>query len=385
MTLVKSGFSTSPEFSILIDNVPVFYRYIDRVEHVMEANKHDMLIVHAKGLPPKAVRDYRNAPVTCSVRFAAGYVETFHGYVIDVHAVANTVRGTINDSPIQESQLVCLGTSYSMRGEKHRAWPGYTLSDVVSEMSLTYGFSYDVPKSTALYSPMIQDAESDWQFLIRYAKMMGYEVTMHGTHLHVFDPYTAYSRSISFHRLPSSKHLSELMRMAPGSIIAFKARMGQSHPDGVYKDPSVSVHQDDGQVYDVRLSEVRQMKERGKFSNRLLDSVDNYDQAVRAIDAHRKGLYDFSACVTVVGLPGCRPGGVVNIDSYGSEDVDGNWYVKAVRHDIHTKSFLTEIDVVRNQNSQLVVSPTPAFVTPPPPRLSSSEWIAAQRRTEVYG
>lgn len=293
--IIQSQVHLSPELTVLIDGVPVHYRYIQRIEHSMEPDHHDMVLMHVTGLPPRAVRDYRNAPVTYTGRLTGGYTESFFGYIIDVHLETATAAGTVNNSPLQSATLVCMGMSYDLRGEKHKSWDGYRLQDVVAVLSAQHGFSYDVPDDPLLYSPMIQDAESDWQFVVRYAKMLGYETTMHGTHLHIFDPYKAFSRGISYHRLTSHRDIPKLMTQNPGNVLSFKAQMGERHPDGVYKDTAISVHQDDGYVYDLRLSELRGLKQPGKYSNRLLDSVDNYDQAVRSINAHRKGIYDFTA------------------------------------------------------------------------------------------
>lgn len=73
------------------------------------------------------------------------------------------------------------------------------------------------------------------------------------------------------------------------------------------------------------------------------------------------------------------------MEGYGSEDTDGYWYVKGVKHDIHTKAFTTELELVRNKESQLVRSSVSAYSPPPTARLIDGKWLASQRRTNVYG
>lgn len=380
----KQSYGLSPTLTVSINGVPVDYIALNEVRLHLEAGLHDMLVLRMSGIPPRAMTDYRNRPVFCSLDLGGGMLSEFYGYVIDVRAVAATSAGAVNNSPFQDAYVYCMGTSYEMRGGDSRVWKNARLQDVAFTLSEKYGFSVDVPDDKLILSPMLQDNESDWQFLTRYAMALGYETTLHGTHLHIFDPYKAYTHGTSFHRLYTGKQALAGLTPTPGQISTFDVSLAEHHPDGVYKDTTIAVHQDDNTIYEVSLRQLRGITAPARFSNRLRDSVDTYEQAVRAIDVEAKSTYDYTATATVLGVPGCVPGGLVEIDSYGADNTDGLWYVKSVKHTLHSGAFLSELKLVRNINSELVPTPVAVFQRPSAPKLVGDRWIASKRNTNAY-
>jgi phage protein D len=380
----KQAVGLSPTLNISINGVPVDYLAINEVEMSLEVNMHDMLMIRLSGIPPRALLEYRNRPVFCSMDLGAGYYQEFFGYVIDTQVTNIASGGTVNGSPFQDARLICLGTSYEMRGGTSRVWKHRKLSDVVLSFALKYKFSAAIPFDPIVLDPMLQDNESDWQFVIKYATTLGYDTTMHGTHLHVFDPYKAYSRRISYNRLRTSKQIRAGVAAQPGQIANISVTMGEHHPDGVYKDTTITVHQDDNTVYEVSLGKLKGLTKPARFSNRLRDSVDTYQQAKRAIDVESKATYDYTADLVVMGIPGCKPGGIVEIDSYDTDETDGLWYVQSVKHKLHSSAFLTELRVVRNINSELVPASVQSLARPPSSQLVSDQWVPVKRTTDVY-
>lgn len=382
--IYKHPFGVSPSLSVTINGASVAYDSIKEVEVFLEANLHDMVILHLSGIPTRATADYRNRGVQVVLDTGANYHHEFNGYVVDIRPVSITHEGTVNGSPFQDAKIICMGTSYDMRGSKSKVWADYRLQDVVREMASTYGFSADVPDDPLVVTPLVQDGESDWQFLVRYARMLGYSVTLHATHLHVFDPFKAAERRISFNKLRSGKDVRATISPHPGNISVFTASLADNHPDGKYKDTVVTVHQDDGLVFDVALSELRGLTAPARFTDRLSQSVDNYEQAVRAIQMHSRDTYDFTATAEVLGVAGCKPGGMVSVEEYGSE-VDGFWYVNSVVHRLNSAVFTSELGLLRNINSELVSSPpVTCFRAPPASRMVGGVWTTTKRIVNVY-
>lgn len=373
----------SPAIEMAIDGAAVDYQAIGEIELCLEENKHDMLTFRIAGLPVRASADYRNRPVRVLFSTGAKYIEEFNGYVIETQPVNITKDGQVNRSPFQESKIVCLGSSYVMRGARSRTWHSTPLHEVALEFAEHYGFSVDVPSVPCLNPTIVQSAESDWQFLVRYAGMYGFSVTLHGTHLHVFDPFQAAGRGISFHRLITTKDM-KAVRPHPGNLTVFDARLAEHHPDGRYKDTIATVHPDNGAAFDVTLRELRGLSAPARFEDRLSTHTSTYEQAVRAINARSRSLYDFQATAECLGLAGCKPGGIVNVDKYGSE-VDGLWYVGSVKHTINSSVYLTELDLKRNINSELTLStPVQRFSTPSTAAVVNSVWRASKRNVNVY-
>jgi phage protein D len=380
----KNAYGLSPNLDIAISGVPVDYMALNEVELFLEVNLHDMLVLTMAGLPTRAILEYRNRPVRCVIDLGAGYVQEFTGYVIDVRPTAVTANGLLNGHPFQDVKIVCLGASYQMRSGSSKVWQDRPLQDVASEFSNVYRFSTDVPADHLVLSPMIQDNESDWQFIVRYASLMGFETTMHGTHLHIFDPYKAFTRASSFNRLRSPKNLANNLASQPGQIASFKASFSERHADGKYMDTVITVHQDDNTIYDVYLRNLRGLTAPARFNNRLQESVDTYEQAIRAIEVESKSTYDYNAEIVVSGLPGCIPGGLVEVDSYDSPETDGLWYVKSIHHSVTSGVFTSTLNVAKNVDSELVASAVQPFTAPPAPKLINGEWIASQRKVNAY-
>lgn len=382
--IFKHPYGVSPSLSVTIDGASVAYDTIKEVEVMLEENLHDMAVLHLIGLPTRATLDYRNRPVQITLDTGATYFQEFNGYVVDILPESLTKDGTANKSPFQNSRLVCLGASYAMRGTTSHVWADHRLQDVVDTFSDKYGFSYSVPSDPLVFSPMIQDNESDWQFVVRYATMMGYKVTMHGTHLHVFDPFKAAGRGISYNKLRTASDLGGTIAPHPGNIVSFSASLKNDHPDGVYKDTVVSVHDDLNNVYDVSLRDLRGLSSPALFPDRLASQVDSYEQAVRSIEARARSTYDFAATAEVLGVAGCKPGGVINLDQYGGE-VDGLWYVNSIRHVLNSAMFTSELSLSKNIVSELL-NPTPVAKLPPPPtaNLVNGKWSTSRRVSDVY-
>jgi phage protein D len=384
MTIYKHATGVSPTFSATIDGASVAYANIREVEIFLEVNLHDLLVLHMTSIPPRATADYRGRAVQVVLDNGGNYVHEFDGYVIDVCPESVTEAGTVNGSPFQNARIVCLGASSEMRGSRSKVWAGQRLQDIVSVLADTYDFSADVPNDPLITSTIVQDSESDWEFLVRYAKLMGYVATLHGTNIHVFDPYKAAGRNISYHKLRTGADIGATLTPNPGNISTFNAVLGDYHPDGVYKDTTIAVHQDNGQVFDVSLTEMRGLTSPARFTDRLPGSVDNYEQAARALSAHAKETYDFNAEAEVLGIAGCLPGGLVTVDKYGGE-VDGLWFVNSVTHKLNSGIFVSKLGLARNINSELVENaPVQAYRQPPASVAVKGKWATTKRLVNVY-
>lgn len=379
----RNEYGLSPRFEIAIDNAEVDYLALNEIEVNVEENMHDMLVLHMAGLPTRASADYRNKGVKLHLDTGTTYAHDFAGYVIDVRPESKTAQGLLNGSPFQDVQIVCLGASYAMRGSKSEVWDGFRLQDIAIEMASRYGFSVDVPHDPVIKSPLVQEEESDWQFLVKVCKQYGYSVNVHGTHMHIYDPHKAAGRAVSYNKLFTAKDTNSLAKAAPGQITSLKASLAEHHADGLYKDTVVTVQSGDI-TFDVTTSELKGLTDKARFQDRLSEHATTFAEAERIIATHSKDHYDFEAGVQVMGLAGCYPGGVVNIDKYVSE-VDGLWYVNGLCHSLTSGVFMSTLKLKKNITNELnSVQSVQAFQTPPPSRLTNGVWTATSRRVNVY-
>lgn len=378
----KQALGVSPSLEVTIGDASVNYASLSGITVELSENQHDYAVLLFSGLPTKAVTDYIGKGVKISFNTGAAYKHDFAGYVVAVNPVSEVHKGLINDSPFQEAEVICLGVSYDLRGAKSKSWSGYTLAEVATEICDRHGYSLDAPADPLIVPGIHQANESDWQFLVRYASQLGYVVTMHGTHMHIFDPYKAYGRQVSVHRLYTTR--SNLgLNPVPGQILKFEGTFGESVSDGLYKDSLVAVLGDDGLTFDVSTSEVFGTSG-GRFTDRLPDYVGSYAEAERVLASRSKECNDYRASIQVLGVAGMLPGGVVDVDNFDA-DYDGLWYVHSLKHEISASgSFFTTIDAGRNRRETV----TPVFVEryapPPEPRFVSGKWETSRRTIHAY-
>lgn len=380
----KGSYGVSPDVEITIGNTSFDYTSINRVELHLAENQHDMLVITISGIPPRAVTEYYGKPVRLSMQVGGNYNQSFVGYVEDVRPESFTGFGMMNNSPFQEATLICMGASYEMRGSVSHSWGGYKLSDIAKELAYKYGFSVDVPADRSVNAALLQTNESDWQFLTRYAQFLGYSVTLHETHLHLFDPYDALSRQNSYHILTTLNNKGKSVTPSPGQIMEFKGSFSNRHVDGVYKESSITIIDDNNSVYDVSSNSVNGSSGAvARYANRMAEYVDNYEEASRRIGAEAKTTYDYYADVRVVGLAGCLPGGLVRLDNYNGT-FDTFWYVKSVRHIVHSDAFVTELTIALNSRNRLQVTNTEKYRTPPKSLYRNGRWEAEERLVNEY-
>jgi phage protein D len=382
--ITKKTYGVSPTLDIVVGNTEFDPTSVNRVELHLAENQHDMLIMELSGIPPLAITAMYEKPVDVSIYTGGNFYQRFVGYVEDVRPESFTGFGLVNNSPFQTVKVVCMGASYAMRGSRSNSWSGYRLSDIATDMSTRYGFSVDTPSDRTVHESLLQTNESDWQFLTRYASFLGYSVNVHGTHLHIYDPYSAKSRQNSYHVLSTLRGTKGNVTPAPGQIIEFKGTFSKRHIDGNYKEHSTTIVNSDNTVYDVSSTTVDDYHNGyARFPNRLPEYVDSYEEASKRISAVSKQDYDYYATVRVIGLAGCVPGGIIRIDNYNG-DFDRFWYVQSVSHHVHSDSFYTELELALNLNSELKFNNTRRFTTPPLAVYSKGRWVAKDRTINEY-
>jgi len=382
--IVKKPYGVSSDIEVTIDGSEVSYTSINSVELHLEENMHDMLVLVVTGIPPKAITDYYGKAV--SFRMISGRTTSheFLGYVEDVRPYSFTGFGLINNSPFQETRIVCMGASYNMRGSTSRVWRNFRISDIARDMCDKYKFSLDVPKDDLYIDNVAQTNESDWQFLTRYCTHFGYSVTVHSTHMHVFDPYNALSRQNSVHVLETLKSAKGDPTPRPGQILKFEGSFSRRHADGHYKETIVSVLKEDNSLGELSSSTV-DLRTNGmaRYPNRVSSYSDNFAEARRRISAVSKEKYDYYADVQVLGIANCVPGGIVEVGDYSS-DFDGFWYVQKVSHTLDSDKFITDLQIAKNLNTELIFNNTKKFQNPPSATYRNGVWMTTEKRVNEY-
>lgn len=376
----SSPYGVSPNITVSINDVPINYNSLMSVVLDLREDQHDLCDITMSGVPSRSITDFIDQNVYVQINTGASFISEFYGTVLKSTPTADTSGGLVNGSLFQNVKFTCLGCSYSMRGANNRMWRNSTLEDVAIHLADTYGFSLDVPNDDLVFDTMVQ-AETDWQFLVRYADNMGYSVTVHGTHIHIFDPFKAKGRNISLHKLYAPARTS--ITPAPGQVVNFNGNFSRRAADGSYLDNVVAVLPDNGNTFNVRTSDLQGFNVPAKYDTRLNLTTDTYTAATRLLGSLYRNVYDYQATAVVLGAAGMVPGGMANLTGY-SDVFDGLWYVAGVQHSVRSGSFITTADLRKNKIDTLVDISAAPFRKPAPGQQTNGVWESTKKVVNVY-
>lgn len=384
--IIQSGNQLSPSISFSLNNVEVNYHSIGQVTLDLEENKHDVLTFIIAGIPHKAITDYEGAAVQFKISSGQGRTQEFNGYVLYVEPEHAIDAPLINGSAFYTAKIVCFGASVAMKTVKQRVFENTKIYKIGQEIAKSYKFSIDVLKDEFLIPRAVQAGESDWEFLSRIGKRYGYSFSVHGTHLHIWDPFSAIGRRPSYEVLTPVTAISSAV---PGSILKLTGTFGTLTVDGSsYRYQMTSLDNANNLITTAETSSVTAwsgIKETPKYSTILSDSSASVEEARKLIDAERRKSFPYNARVEIMAGAGIVPGGIVEIAGYKA-GIDGLWYVKSVRHNIGGSSYTTELEIGKDRNTTSLFSepPTQLADRPPDPVFIDNAWCASKERVVVY-
>lgn len=384
--IITSGNQLSPRVSFEINGVEVNYSSISQIFIDLEENKHDTVTFVMSGIPHKAITDYEGAAVKVSISSGPGRTQRFNGYVLYVEPESNVSAAAINGSVFYTAKIVCMGASIAMKSVNQRIWEQTTIYKIAQDIAKPYKFSIDVLKDSFVIPRAVQASESDWEFLKRICDTYGYSFTVHGTHMHVWDPFKAIGRRPSYERLTPVSAVSDSV---PGSILKFTGTFGNLTVDGSSYRYQLTSFDNNGQIVTNRenssISLWSGVESTPKFSSVLTNSANSVGEAYKLIDAKHRRTFPYNARVEIMAGSGIVPGGIVEIEGYNS-GIDGLWYVKSVRHNIGGTSYTTELEVSKDHNTSrsYIVRPTQLADEPPEAVFVDNNWKSSKERVVIY-
>jgi len=294
--------------------------------------EHDLLIAEVYGYRGRSLDLRAGDPVRASL-VTNGVTIPFVGYV---HHVAPTLKTGANVTP--DHKIVMMGASLPMKNATQRIWRDVTVSEMATQIAAKYKLTADIERS-ARRIPMVNQAGlSDWAFLVKQAKRLGWVFYVNGTIL------SFHSRGLKEVRRKQSAPRLEYRignDFLQTDVRSFEPNLGESLPnsDGMKSrrsmrgvDPRsaaiISAHHD-GSVR----SGSRKEKPVGRFSTFAVGGVVNSGgeavaQATGAADANR---FAYRATARTVGIPGVTQGSLIFFSNLPG-DFDGYWTVLAVEH-----------------------------------------------------
>lgn len=388
--IFKSASPLSPNVDIAIDNVPTNYLQVQRIVVEEEEDKHTMVVVDFSGISPDIIADYIDRPIKITINFDGVSGLDFVGYIVFLEPTSVTKNGLVNNSPFQLTRMYCMGSSYIMKSKKSRSWDNMTLSDIAINIADNYKLSVSVPADSYRFPRLMQTNQSDWAFLVEVSKKLGYSVSVTGTHLHVWDPYTLLSRNISYSVLQNISGANGDVTPTNGQILRFEGRIGAVTSMATRAPDTLHMLDKDGNLISLSSSLTDEVSGFGdplesRFTNTLNTNVDNYEMGKKLVSGALRHKFSNSATVTVTGSPEIRPGGIVKITKYNSK-LDGFWYVTSTKHELTKSELVSTIKIATD--STAVDTPTynktEAYSEPPRASLLDGTWVSSTHSVNVY-
>jgi hypothetical protein len=388
--IFKTASPISPDVNIAIDNVSVDYMALQRISIEQRENQHDLLILDFSGFNPELFSSYLEKPITISMSYPnLGNCE-FYGYITFIEPISVTNQGLVDGSPFQMIRVYCVSASYVMKSKVSKSWENVSLYDIALELSNKYDFSLSAPKDVYRFTRVVQTAESDWELLVRLSKQLGYAVTIHGTHIHIWDSYKVLKRGISYTPLTTIKGLNGDVSPNLGQIIMFEAQYGAMTPEATRAPDTIHLLDRDGKISSISNSLTDETSGLGIpiqsiFSNVLNDNADTYEMGKRIVSASLRKGFSVTAKVMITGLPTIKPGGVVKINKYDS-DFDGYWYVQEVQHQVTKSELVSYLKIATDSTPSTTLSPNSVqtYRQPPQPTLLKSKWVKGAPYLDIY-
>ena len=388
--IYSSASGLSPKTTVVIDQVPVDYFQIQRIEVEFSENMHDLMILEFAGLSPELMHLYIETPILVTTYVDGSEPFEFYGYIVFMDPMSESISGLVNNSPFQVTRAYCLGASYKMRYKKFKVWESRTLASIVKDIAMEHSLSAAVPSDPYVFPRMVQSEESDWAFLVRAANSIGYNVNVSNTHIHVWDPYEAMSRNVSFSRLETIKGSGGDLSAKPGQVIAFEARIGDVTPEGSRSSDTLFGLDESNQIVSASNRDMLKSANLGTpvptlFSNVMSGNANSFSMAKKKTEAALRKKFPITASAMLSASTSIKPGGIVYLDKYESQ-FDGFWYVNKVRHNISQAALVTHVDLAKDSLGEVKTPPQPnsEYVKPPAPAIINGKWVASFNSVNVY-
>jgi phage protein D len=378
--IFKSNFPNAPTVNMVIDGVAVDYTAINAVSVSFAENEHDYAEFSVSGLIPSAVTEYINRPVYISIAYGPTNQSFFHGYIAFIEPVAETRKGYINNSAIQHAKLICFGTSYDMGNKRSKVWENHTLKRIVETLASDYKYSFQIPTDSFVFSRLTQDKETDFAFLVKVCKSLGYRVTVSNGHIHVYDPFASISRAMPYAELTNLVNSQGNATYSPGRIMEFRGTFGSRTTQGSSDSFTFETMDNNGQL--ITHSTGSESMDLGqvvpaRFNNTVTMNTFSQEALKKYALGAVKNRAPFHAEAIVTGLPEVLPGSLVKLSNYNGK-FDGFWMVSKVTQNISRSNYTTELSLVKDSTNDAlpVITSGTTYIAPQQPVVIGGTWVS---------
>jgi hypothetical protein len=319
---------------------------------------HDMFVFQMVWPDVRTLTDASGWPVYCRFGVTAqqGY---FYGYV----QTAGIVESRANSSSQQRIvQFTCLGATSTMQGGSPRSFPGMSADNVAKSIVTPYHLALVADHHDFLFAALVQARESDWQFLVKLARSVGYMVTSSKVTIFFIDPLKVVQNTGS--AVPVTAMESERNNpVVVGGVVTVGAKnnISEFNHTVVQSVDALGTPVYASGTYDQRLSLLG--------ANTVQPTVLRYDPDQQPLDAkhaqviadsnNRPEKWPLQTQLFCKGDGRIRPGVVASL-RIGQNNVSGLWLVRSVVHHLGRDSYTMDLQLARDATTNSPY-PTPTI------------------------
>ncbi|BEP29031.1 phage late control D family protein [Helicovermis profundi] len=348
--LKKYGDMGAPAFKVLIDGTDIVlkeYMAITKITVETNIDKADFvqfIVSNAYEVDKSSFKwtDKYFLPGK-KVEIKLGYVDKFETVFI---GVITSATFSIGENSTPNIIVGCMDKSFlMMKGKKYKLWTKMSYSEVVSKIAGNYKLTANVDKTELKYETIIQNFQTDYEFIMGLSKRSIREFFVSGDYLYFIDKY---SSSASIITLGIGTDLVEFeYTMDIGEQLTSVEVNGYNNNKEVLKYVAKDIKKigsgkntgisllkkiDSGNASYILSDYVTTKKEAETFAKSIL-----YNQSMKFISSHAK----------LLGIPELRAGRYIKVEGmWNAKEV--LFYIKSCTHEFDYDGYVTLLDMEGN-------------------------------------
>lgn len=377
-------------YAITVNGVDVKDYPLD-TELIQEWGQHDLFLIRIE-IPRNYIAANLkmwdvNAPVQIIFGRRPSDIQTWYGYVNHRNIKENADSG----SKALQLMYVCIGTSKPMNTDKNRAWGQVTPTFIARSIAAQYGFRCVLTKTNWVLPYETQSNESDFNYLNRLAKKVGYRFWVSGSTMYFIDP-AAIIQGANRTDVPVF-NMDKLFTQLD-TIREFSMNEGDNIPGSVIANRSIyGLDQNSGNVVKVFANNNTQTS--NIESTLSQDYVPSINQAQNLVNAWQSlSQFWVSASAELYGKTFIYPGKTVYLSGKQMpQHSQGYWLVTSADHVLKKSGstlstadkYITRVGLIKNSvnvfpDIKNINSVLPEYV---PCKIQQGQWISVNQ-TVIY-
>jgi phage protein D len=375
---------------------------VNSVKVMMGENMHDTAIITLRDENMDRPELQPGTPVKMNYGWMTVDTDWFYGYIdhIETHYDRSLPQGA------QYEDVVCLGTSYTMKDPWVGSWTNVRCSSIVQQIAQTYYLATLLETDDYVWPQLASPGVSAWQYLVMLAKKLGYSLAVNKSLLRFVSIDTA--MKANWASMPVFRSRNTAPTYLTQTIGTFQALQGETAPIPGHTKAVRTIAGLDLKSGNV----IGAIDDTSSLQGNLLGTGAVYpffgeqvsDQVVNSQGTAQATLAGMTQCnrwvyqatANLSGLTTVRQGTPLILNGIDSNN-DGIWWVQEVTHKFSTPGYTMDVCLGRDslgdngtrpiQGTAVAYTPNNPFVyianNNPPTVLLRNRW-RAQNQMNVY-